>query len=214
MKTIALILTLALSGLLLGDSVAQAGCTGVPDLDRSIIWQTFEGLATLLVVPDGSGNPLTEARTPDGVEVDATIHITIIGWCDGEEFVANFPSEDMWLEGMSGELALCNGGTTADANTDINGTTKWSLPLMAGGWDEAGTQVVVNGVPMLYNEGLALNFNSPDINGDGWVNLSDLVEFTEDYYGGFAFRSDFMRDGVVNLSDVAYMAAGMGTACP
>jgi hypothetical protein len=204
---------LVLAGLLLAHAPAGA-CVGIPDLDRSIIWQTFEGLATLLVNPDGSGNPLTEARTPDGVQVDATIHMTVITYCNGDEPVAGFPFEDMWLESMEGGLAACVGGSAADFSTDANGYTNWSLPLKAGGWDEAGTQVVINGSAMLHDGGLALNYNSPDINGDRYVNLSDLAVFSQDYYADFTFRSDFHRDGAINLSDVAVMASSMGISCP
>ena len=57
-------------------------------------------------------------------------------------------------------------------------------------------------------------FNSPDLNGDRFVNLSDLVEFTEDYYTGYYFRSDFHRDGALILCDVDIMASSLGKGCP
>lgn len=198
--------------LLLG-STAFA-CVGVPDLDRSIIRQAFEGLATLLVIPDGSGPPVTEALTGDGTVVDATIHVTIIGNCNGDDPVANFPFEDMWLESIGGGLVPCQGGATADSNTDVEGHTQWSLPLRAGGYDEGNCRVVVNGVWMGNAAGLTLNFNSPDMNGDREINLSDVGQFSVDYFGPYEFRADFIHDGVVNLSDLSALAGSVGKSCP
>jgi hypothetical protein len=56
--------------------------------------------------------------------------------------------------------------------------------------------------------------NSPDINGDGIVNLADVGAFAADYVTGYAFRSDFNGDGVLNLIDVAVMAAHFGHGPP
>ena len=188
-------------------------CTGIPDLDRSIISQTFQGLATLLNIPDGSGSPVTEARTADGTVVDATIHLTIITFCNGEEPVVGFPAEDMWLESIGGGMVPCLGGTIADYATDLDGHTQWSLPLMAGGWDEGNCRVMVSGMALGNPGGLTLNFNSPDIDGNRVVNLTDLVFFSQDFWGGYAFRSDLVRDGVINLSDVAVYAESVGKSC-
>ena len=213
MKTVAFILLLAIPGMLLLPVNARA-CVGIPDLNNSIVWQAFEGLATLLNLPDGTGQPFTAARTPDGIEVDATIHLVVIDYCDLEEPVPGFPKEDIWLESEGGGMVACVSGTIADANTDSEGHTQWSLPMMAGGWDEGTTMVMVNGSPVPDGVGLTLNFNSPDITGDRVVNLTDLAVFAGDYFAGYSFRSDFMRDGMLNLSDVAVMAASMGRGCP
>ena len=189
-------------------------CTGIPDLDHSIVTQSFQGLATLLVIPDGSGPPVAEARTPEGLVVDATIHLTLINICGTEDPVVGFPREDMWLESIGGGLALCMGGSIADANTDQDGNTRWSLPLMGGGWDEGNCRVVVSGMHLGALAGLTLNFNSPDIDGNRVVNLTDLANFSQDFWGGYAFRSDFLRDGTINLSDVSIFAESMGISCP
>ena len=212
MKT-ALFLDLAIGAAVSVVPPAQADCVGLPDLSRSVVWQTYDGMATLLVIPDGSGPPLTAARTPEGLEVDATIHLTIITYCEGEEPVQAYPREDIWLESVDGGLVACTGGSIADVDTDANGDTHWSLPLRAGGWDEGETMVRISGDVPPSGYGLTLNYNSPDINGDGRVNLSDLAEFSQDYFGGFVFRSDFHRDGALNLSDVAIMASSMGRNC-
>lgn len=190
-------------------------CTGIPDLYYSIVWQAFEGWATLLISPDGSGPPITEARTSDGTVVDATIHLTLLYNCDGVVgSVANFPVEDLWLETVGGGVVFCRGGSIADDPSDLDGNTKWSLPLRGGGWDEGASRVVVNGMPLGSSEGLTLNFNSPDLNGDGQVNLMDVTEFAQDYFSGYTFRSDLFRDGVPNLSDLGSLAEFMGKSCP
>ncbi len=189
-------------------------CVGIPDLDFSIIWQSFEGLATLLVAPDGSGPPVTEARTSDGMVADATLHLTLINNCPDEGPVVGFPREDMWLESLGGGLAFCIGGSIADYQTDEDGSTQWSLPLKGGGWDEGNCRIMVSGMALGASEGLTLNFNSPDLDGNRVMNLADVVLFAQDYFNGYAFRADLFRDGVVNLSDIVVLARSAGITCP
>ena len=98
-----------------------------------------------------------------------------------------------------------------------SGISTFSLAYFGGGWHNTGTNIWVheggglwNPIPMPVN----VRFNSPDINGDLVVNLSDIVYFTQDFYGAYNYRSDFNWDGVINLSDIALMAQGIGAACP
>ncbi|MCK9996578.1 MAG: hypothetical protein KAH56_09925 [Candidatus Krumholzibacteria bacterium] len=190
-------------------------CTGIPDLNLSIVWQENGIPATLLIVPDGSGPPFTEARTSDSTYVDATIYLTLIYNCDGDTGpVADFPMEDMWLEPMGGGVVFCSGGSNADGNTDQYGNTQWSQPLSGGGWNEGACRVVVNGMPLGPPEGLPLNFNSPDLDGSGYVNLMEVSGFAEDYFSGFTFRSDLHRDGALDLSDLVVLAESLGVSCP
>ena len=165
-----------------------------------------------MVVPDGSGNPLTEAWLPWGSRVDATITIFLRG-CE-DEAIANFPAEDMWLESLDYGLVNCWGGTIADENTDDQGTATWAQPLFAGGSSQTGCKVLVNGMAVETPPTLAIHFNSPDINGDGTVGLADVVPFATDFYGGYQFRSDFHRDGVLTLADLVHLARAMGRSCP
>ena len=102
--------------------------------------------AVVLVLPDGSGTPLTAARLPFG-EIDATVTLRVLD-CTGLP-VPNYPAEDMWLESADGGLAMCAGGTTADANTDANGEAFWVQPLHAGGSSQALTVVMLNGAALL-----------------------------------------------------------------
>ena len=168
---------------------------------------------TLLVFPDGGGAPLSQALLPWGDREDATITMNM--WDVGENPIAYFPAEDMWLESRDNGLVPCMGGTIADSNTDASGSTTWAAPLHAGGHSEALADVIVNGSILGDSpSGLALSFNSPDINGDLVVNLLDLQLFAVDYRYGYDFRSDFHRDGVINLVDLFWMVQAFGANCP
>jgi len=199
-----LTLVLAFSG------PALAGIGG-PYGEYSMAYQGSESL-TLLVVPDGSGDSFAQAYLPYGGREDATITLTLrdANWVP----VANFPREDIWLESQDGGLVPCLGGSIADANTDSQGMTRWTEPPRAGGHSESLTEVRVNGATLELTTGVKLGFNSPDINGDRAVNLTDVQIFSYDFFAGYDFRSDFHRDGVVNLSDLAEMSNALSTTCP
>ena len=191
-------------------AVAQ---TGIPDLNQSTLERDDTGPSALsiMVVPDGSGPPLTQAVRPDGTIASAGLTATVR---DGANFpVANFPFEDLWLESFDGDLAPCIGGTTADANTDINGQTRFETPLRAGGWTEGPLLLMLNGMAIVGSE-VAIRINSPDSNGDGAVNMTDLATFAADYHGAYHFRSDFNFDGSIDLGDVVILAAKLGGSCP
>ena len=207
-------LTLASILLLAGAGAVLAQTDGIPDLSPSYAYLAYTGpdSPTVLVIPDGTGARLDQAALADGTVVDATITLVLL---DTQEFpIANFPWEDIWLQAADGGMVFCPGGTTPDANTDILGETRWTLPLRAGGWSLALTQVLVNGEALTSAPGLALNVNSPDLNGDLAVDLGDIAIFAGDYFGAYAFRADLHRDGVLNLSDVGALAVGFGSRCP
>lgn len=189
---------------------ARAGI-GLPQGEYHLAYQGPETL-TLQVVPDGSGGTLDQAFLPWGALADATLTVTL--WDYDNNPIANFPREDIWLVSSDGGLVSCPGGTVADADTDAAGTTRWLAPPRAGGHSQALTVVLVNGGPIELTSGVALSYNSPDINGDLAVNLTDVQLFTADFFLGYDFRSDFHRDGTVNLSDLSVMARALGAACP
>ncbi len=188
--------------------------TGVPSLDLSEanIAYSGPGVPSLMVVPDGSGNPFTEAHDETGAVVDATITMYLRD-PQGDPIV-NFPLEDLWLETDDDGLVPCTWGPNPDNHTDINGMTQWTQPVFAGGHSQGPVFVMINGSRMTSNAGLPLRFNSPDINGDGIVNLSDTGVLASDYYIGYQFRSDFNGDGQLNLSDVGLYARAHGAQCP
>jgi hypothetical protein len=185
--------------------------------------QAGEGLIlTVMVIPDGSGPDFSEAADINGIVFDATIEVILRDELGST--IALYPMEDIWLElgGSSDDRTICNTGSygqfspliTMDANLDRNGVGHFFRPQHMGGYVEGPVFVLVNGDRLRSNDGFSLRFNSPDISGDGDVNLTDVQIFAEDFYGGYHFRSDLAHDGVVNLSDVAKIAQHMGASCP
>jgi len=177
---------------LLVTPVTYAQTTGIggPYGEYDMAYQGPETL-TLFVVPDGSGVTFDQATLPYG----------------GTE-------EDMWLESEDDGLVPCVAGTIADANTDADGKAQWLEPLLSGGQSQAITVIKVNGMLLELTSGVHLCFNSPDINGDLRVDLTDMQLFAVDFFSSYDFRSDFHRDGIVNLSDLPPMALAIGVACP
>ncbi|MDX2472601.1 MAG: hypothetical protein QNL91_02740 [Candidatus Krumholzibacteria bacterium] len=180
----------------------------------------------IMITPGDGGDPLNDADFFGGAPVDATIRVQL--WASGgsledpqpPQSIANFPSEDLWLEAPG--VAMCMGGATADANTDADGWFTFSGRLNGGGWTDAnlgapGLQVIVSGMP-LDDQTASIRphilVNSPDLDGDGRVSITDIPPFADDFYGAYAFRSDFLWDGVINLSDVTRFAASLGESCP
>ena len=191
------------------------GVSGVPDLFQSeaSIAYVGPGTASLMVVPDGSGNSFTEAHDEQGNVVDATITLYLRD-SQGVPIVA-YPLEDLWLESANSGLVFCVGGTTADYITDNQGMTQWVTPLHAGGYSQFPVLVIVSGSALTSNSGLPLRFNSPDTNGDLTVNLQDIHNLALDFFRGVNnFRSDLTGDGVLNLQDIPIFAQHLGALCP
>jgi hypothetical protein len=192
---------------------AAFASAGVPDLQTTTAGLVYTGTETLSLfnLPNGAGKAFTEAFAPGGVETDGTIELTLR---DGFSVpIANFPFEDMWIASADGGLLACGGTATADFNTNAAGETSWGAALFAGGNSQALCIVYINGDNLTSNGGLALSFNSADINGDGAVNLTDAGFFTG-YLGGTNYAGDFNNDGTVNVSDAGFMATSLGASCP
>jgi len=193
---------------------ASFATAGVPDLNLSTAGRAYIGPETAVMfnVPNGGGSAFTAAGILGGA-VDATVSLTLLDGAGAP--IANFPAADSWLVSADGGLVPCVGGTISDANTDAAGLTHWANPLAAGGSSQALTVVMVSGAALTSSAGIAISHNSPDINGDGAVNLSDLSGFAADFFGNTTnFRSDFLFDGTVNLSDLSIFAGTLGAACP
>jgi len=182
------------------------------------------GEATILMVPDGSGPPLSAARDAQGNLVDATIRVQFVD--DFWNPVAGVPQDEvsLWFEWYSGPAMGCGAGNGhlglfADGPTDEDGWTTFSLPLEGGGWDAGPCWIwVTPGGPAVdpdfnVHPPLPLRVVSPDLNGDRVVDLVDIGLFVMDFLGGYALRSDLHHDGVLNLLDVAIMVQHLGAVC-
>ncbi len=203
---------------------------GIPDATQCDSNRFEAGAkAILLVVPGQAAAYPFDAAVEIGndfpapqVFIDATIQVTVR---DGLGVViANYPFEDIWLEcpasgnppgdtDMHVGLAACVSGATADFSTDVAGYTEFKNPPFAGGQSWGQTRVVINGNGL--SNTVDVSFNSPDISGDGAVNLIDLADFTEDFYASdYHYRSDLFYDNVVNVIDLPIMAEFFTSACP
>jgi len=196
---------------------ASVAVANVPDLGLSTATMATTGQTlSLFNLPDGGGNPLTEAYVLNGAgaKVDATITLTLLDGLGNP--IENYPFEDLTLscdDGLGQAMVPCTGGVSADGNTDAAGQTTFSGTLRAGAWAAANTDVMVAGAA-LTSGGVALQMNSADMNGDGVVAVSDISLFAGVYYGTYSYGADFNADGSVALSDVSLLAGGNGSACP
>jgi len=195
-------------------SSAAMATAGIPDLTNTLANMDGAGANTVALfnLPNAGGSAFDEAQIYGvGTAIDATITMVVLDAYGAP--VADFPSEDMWLESVDGGMVPCTGGTAADFTTNAAGETSWEDPMNAGGCSEEFTQVIINGLPL--NQGpFAMHFNSADMNGDGAVNLADVGNFSSVFYGEYSFCADFSADGVLNLTDVGRLAQGSGTMCP
>lgn len=193
--------------------------------------------AVLFVNPDGSGNNFTAAVLGSGGGVvDVVIYVLLR---DADNLpVVGYPAESVTLVTSSGGLFTCSAqGAIADLDSgDFQvpplpfpepphwyWSTRFSQPILGGGHSVPGVESVeihtaafVEPLKWLGNpaaNGSDLQFNSADIDGSGDVFLTDIPLFVQDFYGPYAFRSDLVFDGAVNLSDLARFVPAYTRAC-
>ncbi len=133
--------------------------------------------------------------------------------------IANIPWTDYWMNACLAEheLSVCVSHFVADELTDSDGRTTFSTRISAGGCiPEGGIYISCQGMtffewPQCTTPICAdVVIVSPDINADGFVNLSDLSMFAEAYNtqeGDAAFNTccDYNDDGSCDLGDFAYL---------
>jgi len=204
----------------MGTILWMAGQVGAgqwdPVLSTASIDPAITSTVSVFTVPNGSGHRLLEAMIEPGVMVDATITATFIDAGGNPMFL--YPGQDIWIETSSGGLAACMAGTISDGDTDINGQTTFSGTFRAGGYSNRTggekARVIINGTALIGSD-LDILFNSPDLDGDGQVGLSDTVIFVPRYTGGaYDYSVDYFFDGQINLSDLVLYAGGLNSACP
>lgn len=201
-----------LMALILSLLAGGALATDIPDLSNCYATMPEGPLPRfLMVVPDGSGPPLSEARITGGAIHSAVISLWVI---DNQGTpIFHYPAEDIWLAPSCESASFC-GFAHPDGPTDENGMTTFTGPYPAGGHLPEGCGVEVLIAAMVVPGGpLPLRLLGPDITGDLHVNLSDIALLVQ-ALDGYAWEADFNVDGVVNLSDIVFMAPAIGAVCP
>jgi len=112
-----------------------------------------------------------------------------------------------------------SGAAAADHDADAEGWTTFSLAPRAGGWSQGLLEIYLLEDPASAMgsdiPAMPIYFNSPDIDGDLQVDLTDVTLFAQDYHSGEnPFRSDLAWDGAINLTDVSVFASHLGVGCP
>lgn len=195
------LLGLAAAGVLvLG--MASIASAGIPDPALSA---ASGPSGCISITPAGSGSSLASKSL--------TISVTVN---DGNgDPIAGYGFQDItWNSEVNGELAMCNGGSVSDGNTNASGQTTISGTAAGGGNTQNGVNVFLAGVK-LAGAAILLDVNSADITGDLQVNLADIGEFSIDFNDpAYNFRSDLTCDGNENLADVGDLALANGQVCP
>jgi hypothetical protein len=129
--------------------------------------------------------------------------------------VPGVPATDMWLISCNDLLNLCNGSSaiTAAAATDVNGQTTFTGDIAAGGCDNGGVRVVVQGI--VIGAGICADacvpvaVRSADFNANGIpTDAQDFGYFTFQYPVNPTVTDqdrcrDFDNNGVVDVVDFA-----------
>ncbi len=196
--------------------IASMAVAGIPDLTLSTATTAATVQVSVYSLPNGNGKALTSAKAISSTTpVNATITLTLKDGNGDPIFL--YPSEDMWLETSLGGLVHCAGGTVASASTNALGVTTFVNAILGGKQSNRvsaeKTIVLISGTPLSGSQ-LDILFNSPDIDGNLVVNLSDTVLYAQNATGAYHYRSDFFFDNAINLSDTVLYAQGIGAVCP
>lgn len=174
---------------------------GIPDVTKCTA--TSAG-GTMYICPQGDAESLSG--------VGATVSITVLD--QNSVPIVNFPFEDIWLQSsVANQIRLCQGGLTADNNTNASGMTTMGGVPAGGGCTNGPMQVVLSGVVLPASQNLNIRINSPDITGDLLTNLADVGPFSAALNGAYNFCADYFDNGVINLADVGIFSTHLGHQC-
>ena len=181
--------------------VDPASCTVTINTDQRV---------SLVVCPDNDGTRLDRAQLFGGETVDAAIEVVLR---DAAGRPAIYATElDLWLAAPG--MEFCRGSNVPDFPIAADGSTGFLRPRRGGGClREPGLRVIYNGDPL--GDGPIPNviMNSPDLNGDGVINLVDVYRFAEAFDNN-DYAGDFVWDGRLDLADVAAFARHLEHSCP
>jgi len=162
----------------------------------------------IFACPQGDGDALNV--------LGLTISVTVLDNVGAGLPIAGIPATDMWLISCNDLLNLCNGSSaiTASAATDVNGQTTFTGDIAAGGCDNGGVRVVVQGI--VIGDGICgdpcvpVKVRSADFNANG--TATDAVDFAF-FTGGYPVDPavndcrDFNNDAKVDVVDFAKYTA-------
>ena len=186
----------------------------------------FTEPVSIFSAPDGSGYPLTRAFIFGGTEVDASLTVSLKV---GSTAMWGIPAEDIVLVLGGNFYHLCgeDGAVCGIGFTDGDGVMILDGPIAGGGYAEPdghGAHIEVNTYFLNVtffdsSQSFPMYMNSPDINGDGVVNLLDVTIHASDQdkfdrLGRYSYRSDFNWDGIINEIDQDMLSEFYGASCP
>jgi hypothetical protein len=183
-------------------------CTPGIEFVQDYFWDP-PGPVSICVFPEGEARAFLAGGQP----VTAALRFPVIRWDTVPVAFSLVPVE--WYSGGPGVICEPH---AAELFTDSEGWVTWIPDIQGGGHRGPDDAVDLTlWIPVCPNQQLdileGVYFNSPDINGDLSVNLSDVPDFAADFFGAYDYRSDFNWDNVINLSDIVFMAQSLGVAC-
>jgi hypothetical protein len=182
---------------------AEIASGGIIDPCSSDCWTN--GTEALVVCPQNDGNTLAERNS---------IIYLVVKMPNGTG-IGGIQASDIWVIGVgTGDLALIGGSGSSDADsaTNDNGETTISGSIAAGGQDSllaVCVQSVVIEECSAPAKKLPIKTRSPDIDGDGDVDLADFAIFGQAWANWYPpppqdiydWRCDYDGDGDIDLAD-------------
>lgn len=184
--------------------VLVAGYTGVPsfnsvrdedgfvllddniDVFIEISWSG--GIDTLTTIDQHNWDLVLTPISNDNVHACVDENRTV-----GEDIVLEDPFDN--VQGVNGHFYIQNLTFYAGGNGVFEAKLRW------------------NCYPdILYHIG-QITIISPDINGDGNVDVADATAYSTLAASGYSQLIDFAYDGILNVADIGRLASAIGTGC-
>jgi hypothetical protein len=155
----------------------------------------------IFACPNGDGDALNV--------LGLTISVTVKDNVGPGNPIQGVPATDMWLISCNDLLFLCNGSSaiTASAATDVNGQTTFTGDIAAGGCDNGGVRVVVQGIVIgagiCADPCVPVKVRSADFDANGVADAVDFVTFATGWPVPPVANDcrDFNDDGLVDSVD-------------